>query len=97
MSGAAARAAGAGRHDHRAQALGAVVEAEAAGEEAERRGDLDDVVARDAGRRVAARHHLAPLLDVGGRVRIQDRIAGGAARHVHAAVALGAAAGQRNG
>ena len=48
----------------------------------------------DAGRHVAARHHLAPLLDVGGGVGIQDRVAGGAARHVHAAIALGAAAGQ---
>ena len=82
-------------HDHRAQPLGAVVEAEAAGEEAERRRDLDDVARGDAGRHVAARHHLAPLLDVGGRVRIEDRVAGGAARHVHAAIALGRAAGQR--
>ncbi len=88
------RAAGADGHDHRAQPLGPVVEAEAAGEQPERRRDLHDVRARDPGRGQAARHHLAPLDDVGGGVRVQDRVAGGPARHVHAGVAGGVAAGQ---
>src|SRR6267143_1872533 len=48
------------------------------------------IIRGDAGRDVAARHHLAPLCHVGGRVRIEDRVAGGAARHVHAPVILAA-------
>ena len=58
-------AAGSDGHDHGADPLGPVVEAEPAGEQAERRRDLDHVRAGHAGRRVAARHHLGPLLDVG--------------------------------
>ena len=91
------RAAGADGHDHRTQSLGAVVEAEAPREEAERRRDLDDVARRHAGGDVAARHHLAPLLDVGRRVGIEDRVAGGAARHLDTPVLAAAGQAERIG
>jgi len=82
----------AGRDHHRADPLGAVVEAESAGEEAERRRDLDDVVRADTRRDVAAGHHLAPLRHVCGGVRIQDRISGRPARHLDPPVVAGARA-----
>src|SRR2546425_4073850 len=91
------RAAGADGHDHRAQSLGAVMEAEATGEQPERRRDLDDVARRHTGGDAAARHHLAPLLDVGRRVGIENRVAGGAARHLDAPVVATAGQTERIG
>ena len=85
------------RDHHGADPLGPVVEAEAAGEEPERGGDLDDVARRHAGRGVAAGHHLAPLGDVRGGVGVQDRVAGGARRRVHAPHAVARRAGEAKG
>ena len=55
----------AGHRDHRAaQPLGAVVRAEAAGEQAVAVGDVDDVAGAPAGRADRARHHRRPGVDV---------------------------------
>ncbi len=88
------RAAGADRHHHRPDPLGPVVEPEAAGEEAERRRHLHHVPRAHARRHEAARHHRGPLLHVGARVRVDDRVAGGARGHVHAQDAPGLGAGE---
>ena len=70
-------AAGDGQH-RAAVGLGAVVQHEAAGEEAVAVGDLHDVVRRHAGHREAAHHAVRPDGDVVRRVRDADRLAGGA-------------------
>src|SRR6266542_4496697 len=91
------RAPGADGDDHRAQTLGAVVEAEAAAEQAEGRRDLDDAGGADARGHVAARHRLAPLLDVARRVRVEHRIAGRPAGHLDAPVPGAPRAGEPEG
>src|SRR5206468_1357193 len=83
----------AGDH-HGADPLGSVVEAEAAREQAERRGDLDHVPRGDVGGGVAARHDFSPLRDVGARVGVDDRVARGPGGHVHAPDALARTAGE---
>ena len=64
------------REDGAAVGLGAVVQPQAAGEEAVAVGDLDDVVRRHAAHREAAHHAVLPDLDVVPGVRDADRLAG---------------------
>ena len=61
------------RDHHGPEGLGAVVEAEAAGEEPEGRGDRDHVLRRHGGGGEGAGHDLPPLPDVGRRVGVDDR------------------------
>src|SRR5205807_9834916 len=56
------------RHDRHADALAAVVETEAAGEEPVAEGDLQEVAPARAGRSHHARHDLTPGLEVTRRV-----------------------------
>jgi hypothetical protein len=72
------------RHHRAAQALGAVVRAQAAREQAVAVGDVDHVAGTAAGRADRARHQVGPGVDVALRVADHGRLAGGAARCVHA-------------
>ena len=74
------------RHrDHgAAQPLGAVVRAEAAGEQAVAVGDVHDVAGAAAGGADRARHQVGPGVDVVLRVAHDRRLAGGARRRVDA-------------
>src|SRR5207249_9102993 len=72
------------RHDRHPDALGAVVEAEAAGEEPVAEGDLQEVAAARAGRSHHARHDLTPGLEVARRVPDDGGLALGAGGGVQA-------------
>ena len=71
-------------HDRAAQALGAEVQAQAAGEEAVAVGVLQQVAGPDAAGGQRTSDEVAPHLDVGARVADGGGIAGGAGRGVHA-------------
>jgi hypothetical protein len=79
----ASRVAGGVRHDERADALQAVVQAEPAGEHAVAEGHLGDVAGHDPGSRRQAGHELGPGVEVGPRVAADHRSTGGARRRVH--------------
>ncbi len=70
-------------HDHAAQAREPLVKPEASGEEPVAVGVLGDVVRPDACRPEVAGHALGPLIQVLGRVRAGDRLAGRTGRGVH--------------
>ena len=72
------------RHHRRAEALGTVVRAQAAGEEPVAERDVDDVRLARAGRAERPRHHVGPGLDVALRVPDDGRPAGRPARSVNA-------------
>ena len=76
----------AARHgdDGGADALAALVEAEAAGEQAVAVGVVDEHPGADAGHRHRARHELGPRLEVGARVADYGRLAVAAARGLDA-------------
>jgi hypothetical protein len=72
------------RHDGHPDALGAVVEAEAAGEEPVAEGDVQQVATARAGGRQRARHDFAPDVEVPGAIRGDGRLALGAGGRVDA-------------
>jgi hypothetical protein len=72
------------RHHGAAQALGAVVRAQAAGEQAIAVGDVDHVAGTAAGRADRTGDQVGPGVDVALGVADHGRLAGGAARGVHA-------------
>ena len=72
------------RHHGAAESLGAVVRAKPAGEEPVAVGHVHDIAGESAGGADRARHHVGPGVDVARRVADDRRLAGGAARGVHA-------------
>ena len=76
--------AGGHGHDRHADPLGAVVKAEAAGEEAVAEGHVEHLAGACAGRDHHARHHFAPHGEIAGRVADHGRLALGARRGVDA-------------
>src|ERR1039458_9792277 len=69
-------------NDAGAERFRAVMQAEAAGEQAVAVGDLNDVAVMHAARREAAKHGPRPVIEVFLRVGHYNRFAGGAARRV---------------
>jgi hypothetical protein len=67
-------------NDRGADQLGAVMEAEAAGEQAVAEGDLDDVVLGDPGGGDHPGHQVGPGLDIVAGVADHGRLTGGAGR-----------------
>ena len=76
--------AGGDGDDAQADALGAVVKAETAGEEAVAVPVVQRVARAGAGGEQHARHHLAPHVEIAGRVADEGRLALGAGRRVDA-------------
>ena len=72
------------RHHGAAEPLGAVMRAEAAGEQAIAIGIVHDHAGAAAGGADRARHHLRPHVDIGPGIADHDRLAGGAGRSVNA-------------
>ena len=70
--------AGSHRNRHRAELLAAVLETDTRGPETVARSDVDAVLVRDARCLVAALEHLAPVVDILGCIRDDDREARGA-------------------
>ena len=70
--------AGSHRNRHRAELLAAVLETDARGPETVARSDVDAVLVRDARCLIAALEHLAPVVDILGCIRDDDREACGA-------------------
>ena len=73
-----------GGDDRGAHLLRAVMEAEPAGEHVVIKGDLDEIVVRDAGRRQHAGHQLGPVEDIVPGVADRDRPPGPAGRGMDA-------------
>ncbi len=71
-------------HDGAAEPLGAVVEAEPAGEQAVAVGVVDDVAGARAGAGERPRHQAGPQVEIAARVADDRRLAGGAGRGVEA-------------
>ena len=72
------------RHHRAAELFGAVMRAEAAGEQAIAIGVVHDHAGAAAGGADRARHHVRPDVDIGLGVADHDRLAGRAGRRVHA-------------